>query len=75
MPPAQGTTEGVGKPPEPPCPNPGPTPLTPCKESAPSPPWGESKGICYFFSLHPCYNRGPRKALPEFLVWPLINFY
>ena len=23
----------------------------------------------------PCWHKGPNKALPEFLVWPLINFY
>ena len=44
------------------CPAPGHTPtLTPYKEPArPAP---------------PCCSRGPSKALPEFLVWPLINSY
>ena len=35
----------------------------------------ESKGTCYLFSLSPCCSRGPNKAWPKFLVWPLINFY
>ena len=35
------------------------------------PPFGKQvgKGTCCLFSV-----RGPNKALPEFLVWPLINF-
>ena len=36
---------------------------------------GVSKGTCYLFSLLPCCSRGPSKALPELLVWSLINFY
>ena len=29
-----------------------------------------------FFIFAPsCYSRGPSKALPEFLVWPLVNFW
>ena len=41
------------------------------------PPNGEqvSKGTCYLFSLPSCCSRGPSKALPEFFVWLLINFY
>ena len=35
-----------------------------------------SKGTCCLFSLPVCCCcRGPSKALPEFLSWPLINFY
>ena len=34
---------------------------------------GASKGIWCLFS-HLC-SRGPNKALPDFLVWLLINFY
>ena len=30
-----------------------------------------SKGTCCVF----CRSRGRNKALPEFLVWPLVNFY
>ena len=32
-----------------------------------------SKGTCYLSSLPPAAS--PNKALPEFLVWPLVNFY
>ena len=51
--------------------------LTPYKEQAPAPsPQGKaSKGACCLFSLPPCCSRGPPKALPDFPVWPLINFY
>ena len=58
---------------------PGPSPtLTPCNEPAHSP-QRASKGTCCLFSLShppdPRCSRDPNKALPEFLVWPLINFY
>ena len=34
-----------------------------------------SKGTCLFsLSQHPCFSRGTIKALPEFLVWPLVKF-
>ena len=50
-------------------------PPTPWKEPAhhpsPSPPPRANKGTCYLF----CCSRDPNKALPEFLVCPLINFY
>ena len=34
-----------------------------------------SKGSCCLFLLPSCCRRGHGKALPEFLVWPLVNFY
>ena len=72
------TTNGVGRPPKPPlwpnqwiCPN-----LTPFKGPVPHPSRGVSKGTSYLFSLPPSYySMSPNKALPEFLVQPLINFY
>ena len=63
---------------------PGHTPaLTPCKEQAPFPSprnsplpcTGASKGTCPLLLLPACCSRGPSKALPEFLVWPLVSFY
>ena len=41
------------------------------KQLAPSEEWGRK---CYLFSLS-WHSRMPNKALPEFLVWPLVNFY
>ena len=47
---------------------PGPTPtLTPL--------WGSEQGKLLLVFAPPCCSRGPNKALPKFLVWPLINFY
>ena len=37
--------------------------------------WGMNKGTCYFVLTPLCGSRGPNKALTEYLVWPLINFY
>ena len=34
--------------------------------------WAREPLTC---SHSPCGSRGPNKALPEFLVWPLVNFY
>ena len=74
--PAHSTTNGAGRPPKPPlrpdlpiCPYP-----HPCKEPG-HPPWRESKGTCYLFSLPPCCSTSPSKALLESLVWSLVNFY
>ena len=61
------------------------TPLPqPLDTPLPSPPirnqlapsrWVSKQGnLLLVFDLH-CCSRGPNKALPEFLVWPLINFY
>ena len=51
-----------------------PSTLIPYKEPAwPDSGEGASKGIWCLFS-HLC-GRGPNKALPDFLVWLLINFY
>ena len=49
-------------------------PLTPLKEPA-RPPQRMSKGTCDLFSLPPAAAPVSTKALPEFLVWPLTNFY
>ena len=81
MPPAHNVTEGVGKPPKlalQPDP-PGHTPtLTVHKEQArrfhPAQ-LVSQQGILLFVLPPLCCSRGPNKALPEFLVWPLINFY
>ena len=82
MPPAHTTTKGVGKPPKLPLlrPTPGPAPtLTAYKESARPhlhPPQGANEqGNLLFVFAPSCCSRGPRKALPEFLVWHLSNFY
>ena len=58
---------------------PGPIPghtttLTPYKESA-RPHWASEKGNLLLVLAPPCCSRVPNKALPEFLVWSLINFY
>ena len=76
VPPAHSTTKGVGKPPTPPLPLiPEPAPaLTAHRE--PASPWlGEQarEPITFFTPSH-CY-RDPSKALLEFLIWSLINFY
>ena len=40
------------------------------------PPWGASEQGNLLLVLAPlCCSKGPRKAVPEFLVWPLVNFY
>ena len=36
---------------------------------------GGEQGKLLLVFTPPCCSRGPNKALPEFLVWPLINFY
>ena len=45
--------------------------------SPPKPPAGgaSQQGSLLFVLTLPCRSKGPSKALPEFLVWPLINFY
>ena len=74
MPPAHSILD-VGKPPKPRLqPHPEHTPiLEPFKEQAQPPPGAASKGTCLF--SHACFSKSPIKALPEFLVWPLMNFY
>ena len=49
--------------------------LSPYKEQV-APSWGVSEqgNLLVVLTLQ-CHSRGPNKALPEFLVWPLINFY
>ena len=40
------------------------------------PHWGAKEQGKLLLVLAPhCYRRGPDKALPKFLVWPLVNFY
>ena len=49
-----------------------PGPCTPYKEQI----QGASKQENLLFVLTPlCYSGSPSKALPELLVWPLVNFY
>nr|XP_030719679.1 uncharacterized protein LOC115857032 [Globicephala melas] len=55
---------------------PGHTPtLTSYKEPArpPPPPLWSEKGNLLLFLTPSCCSRGPSKALPEFLVWPLLT--
>ena len=54
--------------------NPGHTP-TPCKEWAWPPEWVSAQGNSLLVLAPTCCSRGPSKALPEFLVWPLVDFY
>ena len=79
MPPALNITQGVGKHlSHTSGPTRGHTPtLTPYKEQAPPAPQGVSKqgNLLLVLTRPPCYCRGPSKALPEFLAWPLVNFY
>ena len=56
-------------------PTPGHTPtLTPYKEPA-RPASGGDQGNLLFVLAPPLLQQGPNKAWPEFLFWPLINFY
>ena len=75
MPPALNTTEGAGKPPKPsfwPKDTPLPSPHINNKFTIPS--RREQGKLLLVLALYGC-SRGPSKALPKFLVWPLINFY
>ena len=41
-----------------------------------APPWGVSKqGNLLSVFIAPSWSRGLHKTLPEFLFWPLVNFY
>ena len=54
---------------------PGPMPtITPYKEPA-HPSLGSEQGLLLLVLTTPYCITGPNRALPEFLVWPLINFY
>ena len=48
--------------------------LTPFKGPA-LPHWGSEQGYLLLVFTPSCCSTSPNKALPEFLVWPLINFY
>jgi len=48
--------------------------LIPYKEPT-HPHLGTKQGNLSLVFAPSCYSRGPNKALPEFLDWPLINFY
>ena len=76
MPPAHNTSRGwANHPSHASGPTPGHTPtLTPYKEPA-HPLLGNEQGNLLLVFVPPCGSRGPNKALPEFLVWPLINFF
>ena len=76
MPPALSTTNGWAEHlSHPSGPTPGHTPtLTPHKEPA-CPPSGSEQGNLLLVFAPSCGGRGPNKALPEFLIWPLVNFY
>ena len=53
-----------------------PSPHIRNKLASPPPARGASKrGKPLFVLTPPCCSRGPNNALPEFLVWPLINFF
>ena len=73
---APSTTEGVGTPPKPAlrpasgtCPYPHPNEKWACPTA------GKEQGNMLFVLAPSCCSRGPSKALPEFLIWPPINFY
>ena len=52
------------------------SPPSPCIRNKLYPTQERSKQGNLLFILAPlCCSRGPRKALPEFLVWLLVNFY
>ena len=76
MHPAHTTTKGVGKPPKPPLwpdlwTRPYPHPI----EGSSSSSLGSKEGNLLLVFTPSCCHRSPNKALPEFLVWPLTNFY
>ena len=76
MHPAHTTTKGVGKPPKPPLwpdlwTRPYPHPI----EGSSSSSLGSKEGNLLLVFTPSCCHRSPNKALPEFLVWPLINFF
>ena len=71
---AHSTTKGVDRPPKPPLrPNPGPT-CIPYKQPARPGSWSKQGKLLLVFTPS-CCSKNPNKALPEFLAWPLINFY
>ena len=84
-PPSPHTTPHTGPPPKawadhlchPSSPTPRYSPtLTPDKELAHPPRHpGNQQGNLLLVLAPLCCSRDPKKALPEFLVWPLINFY
>ena len=43
-------------------------------QEAAQPPRGRDQGNLFLFP-HPLLQQGPSKALPEFLVWALVDFY
>ena len=69
MSPAHSTTKGVGGPTSGHAPT-----LIPYKQPA-HPTSGREQGKLLHVLSALCCSGGPNKALPEFLVWPLINFY
>ena len=77
MPLALNTTIGVGKTPKPPLwPDPPDTPLpSPRLRNQLAPPSGSQQGKLLPVLAPRCCSKGPNKALPEFPVWPLVNFY
>ena len=78
MPVALNTSRGVGRPPQPrlwpdPWTHPYPHPIQGTSSRTLG---GASKQGNLLFVLAPrCCSRGPNKALPAFVVWPLVNFY
>ena len=49
--------------------------LTPCKEPVHLDSRSKQQGNLLLVFPAPWCSRGPNKAFPEFLVWPLINIY
>ena len=72
MPRALNTIKGLGKTPKPPL-DTAPT-LIPHNDQA-RPTRGGQQGNLLLVLTPDCCSWGPKKALPEFLVWPLINLY
>ena len=76
--PTQGATKGVSRPPKLPlqsnpwiCPS-----FHPFKGSgSPLPPCGCRGEQGKLFLVLSCFSTSPSKALPEFLIWPVINLY
>ena len=76
MPPTHNTTREVGKPPMLSfCPNSWTHPYTYSISGTSSTQQGSKQGNLSLVLTPHCCSRNPNKALPEFLVWLVVNFY
>ena len=73
--PAHSTTEGVGRPPKPPL-RPDPPLPSPYlrNQLTHAPSLGSEQGHLFLVLTPSCCSMSSSKALPKFLIWPLINF-